>query len=119
MNELLNILREFTPGSAGVWTGVLMFAGWWLREWRETRKLSADDRLARREGYARQVEMLMGENRALHGDLATLRREYDHYRELCHRENDELRQMVNRLKGELEALKMRITPPNIKKVVGS
>lgn len=110
MKELISILQGFTPGTYGVWTGVLMFAGWWLREWRETRKLSAEDRLARREGYAKQVELLMGENRALHSDLATLRAEYDKYRDLCHRENDQLRAMVVKLEREVQALCRRLRP---------
>lgn len=91
----------------GVWTGVLMFAGWMLKEWRETRKLSLDDRLARRDGYAKQVEMLMAENRKLGEDMSKLREEYDQYRQLCHRETDQLRGMVMNLENEVAGYKRK------------
>lgn len=108
MMDLAKILTEFTPGAYGIWTGVLMFAAWFLKEWRETRKLSADDRLARREGYAKQVESLQKENRALGADLAKLRKEYDDYRHLCQSETDALRQNIIRLEGELSGYKRRV-----------
>lgn len=93
-SELAAILRDFTPGAAGVWTIALMVAGWMLREYRETRKMTAEDRLARRDGYAKQVELLTKENRALAGDLANLRAEYDKYRRICQTETDQLRGMI-------------------------
>lgn len=116
MTDLVSIFRDFTPGAYGIWSGVMMFAAWWAREWRETRKLSADDRMARREGYAKQVEMLMGENRSLHSDLATLRSEYDRYRDLCHRENDQLRTMVIKLENDLEAVRRNIADGAIRAI---
>lgn len=114
MHDFLpDLVKGFTPGAYGIWTGVLMFAAWFLKEWRETRKLSADDRLARREGYAKQVEMLMQENRALAGDLASLRREYDQYRQLCHSETDQLRTMVVRLEDEVAGHKRKVDVQSI------
>lgn len=108
MNEVAKIFAEFTPGATGVWTGVLMFAAWWLREWRETRKLSADDRLARREGYAKQVEYLTSENRNLMDDQRKLREEYDRYRSMCHEETDQLREQVVRLENRVAGLMRKL-----------
>lgn len=104
MNELRAILADFTPGAAGVWTGVLMFAGWMLREWREDRKLSAGDKLARREGYEKQVQMLSAENREVGKDLRELRAEYDRYRALCQSETDGLRLQIIELQRRLAGL---------------
>ena len=101
MNELAALLRDFTPGAYGIWTGVLMFAAWWLREWRETRKLSLDDRNARREGYAKQVELLMRENRALGEDIKSLRGQYDDYRVRCEGETDQLRTHIVALENRV------------------
>ncbi len=103
--ELNAILRDFTPGAVGVWTGVVMFAGYLLREWRETRKMSLEDRLARRDGYAKQVEMLMGENRALRSDLTNSIREFRDYRALCHAETDQLRKHIISLESDVEGSK--------------
>jgi len=104
MNELARILASFTPGAAGIWVGVLMFAGWWLKEWRETRKLSLDDRLARRDGYAAQVASLTTENRNLRADLAEIEERHSRYRELCHKETDQLRSHVVRLEDRVAGL---------------
>ena len=99
------IIQDFTPGAAGVWTGVFMFFAWWIREWRETRKLSSSDRLARRDGYARQVESLMAENRLLREDLRKLERQHHEYRRQCVAENDDLRKELCLTKGQLEEIK--------------
>jgi len=107
VNGLVEILRDFTPGAYGIWTGVLLFAGWLLREWRETRKLSADDRLARREGYEKQVTILTAENRALAGDMRDLREEYDQYRGICQQENDQLRSQVIKLEFDIAGLRRK------------
>lgn len=101
MDELAKLLSTLTVGGAGVWTGVLMFAGWWLKEWRETRKLSNDDRNARREGYAKQVAALMAENRSLGSDMALLREQHDKYRQACDKETTELRDHIVRLEDRL------------------
>lgn len=78
-----------------------MFAAYLFREWRETRKLSLDDRNARREGYAKQVQMLMTENRALAADMASLRGEYDKYRNNCADETAQLRHDIVTLENRL------------------
>lgn len=106
--EFIDLFKQFTPGAYGIWTGVLMFAAWFLKEWRETRKLSADDRLARREGYAKQVEQLSYENRALRGDLRDIRKEYDEHRKQCHEETDQLRQMIITSQNEVQGYKRKV-----------
>lgn len=108
MRELAEFFQAFTPGAYGVWTGVIMFAAWFLKEWRETRKLSAEDRLARREGYAKQVEMLMAENRRLGSDLRQVREEYDAHRRQCYEETDQLRRMIIENQGEIEGYKRKV-----------
>lgn len=107
------LLQGFTPGAYGIWTLVLMLAGWLTKEWRESRKLSYDDRQAKREGYAKQVENLQGENRALQSDLSTLRREHDDYRHLCQAETDALRKHIMWLEGELAGFKRRLDAQSI------
>lgn len=101
-------INGLTITGAGTWTGVMMFGGWLLREWRETRKLSADDRLARREGYAKQVESLQVENRKLRGDLADQEERHTEYRHACQRETDQLRAEVRGLEDEITGLKRRL-----------
>lgn len=105
MNDIVHMLKEFTPGAWGIWTGVMMMAAWYGRQTYLDRKLSADDRLARREGYEAQVQMLMAENRALLKDISDLRREYDDHRKLCQVETDQLRSMVIDLEHEVAGLK--------------
>lgn len=104
MSLLHTIASEFTPGAAGVWTGVLMFAGWMLREWRENRKLTDADKQARRQGYEAQVKLLTEENRALAADLSKLRHEYDAYRTMCQAETDGLRAMIIDLENAVAGL---------------
>lgn len=108
MRDIAQFFAEFTPGAAGIWTMVLMLAAYGLREWRETRKLSLEDRIARREGYAKQVENLQQENRALRKDIAKMHVDHEAYRQLCHHENDQLRSMLRDLQDELEGLKRRV-----------
>ena len=98
----------WTAGGVGVWVLVLLVAGALLKEWREYRKLSIEDRNARRDGYARQVEILLGENRALMEDQRKLREEYDHHRKICQQETDQLRDMIVNLEGEVQGLKRRV-----------
>lgn len=105
MLELSQVFKEFTPSTYGIWSLVAMFSIYLIREWRETRKLSAEDRLARRDGYQKQVELLTREYRSALGDLATLRKEYDEHRRLCQVETDQLRKMVIALEGEIAGLK--------------
>lgn len=94
-----------TITGAGTWTGVSMFAAYLLKEWRETRKLSSEDRLARREGYAKQVANLQVENRDLRADLMASERLHDDYRRLCQMETDQLRSHVRGLEDELAGMK--------------
>lgn len=108
MSEFIPLLKDFTPGAYGVWTGVLMLAAWFAKEWRETRKLSAEDRQARREGYAAQLENLQQENRSLYEDQRKLRKEYDDYRHFCQMETDNLREMLIAVQGELAGYKRRV-----------
>lgn len=100
-----NIFGQWAPQAYGIWTLVIMAATYSAREWRATRKLSAEDRQARREGFTWQVENLQRENRQLNADLASLRREYDDYRALCHAETDQLRKQVMTLEGDIAGLK--------------
>lgn len=104
MVEIAKMFADFTPGAAGIWTLVAMMGLYLIREWRETRKLSADDRLARREGYAKQVENLQGENRKLRSDLADVETRHADYRRLCHAETDQLRDQVVNLENRMSGL---------------
>lgn len=108
MGDISKILAEFTPGAYGIWTGVLMFAGWWLKEWRETRKLSLDDRNARREGYAKQVAELTAENRSLRADLVAAEDRHDRYRHACQAETDQLRNDIRGLEDTITGFKRRL-----------
>lgn len=105
MPPLSGLFQNWTAGATGVWTGVLMLAAYILNQMRLDRKLSADDRIARREGYEKQVQMLTAENRLLGEDQRSLREEYDNYRRLCKLETDQLRAMVMALEREVEGLK--------------
>jgi uncharacterized protein YdcH (DUF465 family) len=98
----------WTPGGVGVWFLAMLVVGWMLKEWREYRKLSIEDRNARREGYAQQVEVLLRENREQREDMRKLREEYDHHRKICQAETDQLRDMIVNLEGEVQGLKRRI-----------
>lgn len=100
-----DLFKDWAPQAYGIWTLVLMAFAYFAREWRETRKLSADDRQARREGFTWQVENLQRENRGLQTDLASLRREYDDYRAICHAETDQLRGQVVLLETEVAGMK--------------
>jgi hypothetical protein len=111
--DIPRLFSEFTPGAAGIWTGVAMFAAYWMREWRETRKLSAEDRQARREGYAHQVETLMKENRELRADLSKSVNEFRDYRVLCHAETDQLREMIVANEDEIIGLKRKLSEQSL------
>lgn len=102
-----SLLAQTTPSTYGIFVLVVMGAVYFWREWRDDRKLSSSDRLAKREGYAAQVELLMGENRKLLADMETLRIEYDDHRKLCYAETEQLRQMIIALQNEIEGLKRR------------
>lgn len=102
---MIKVASDLTPGGVGIWFLVVMIAIYMLREWRETRKLSLEDRIARRDGYAKQVETLMHENRDQREDMRLLRREYDEHRKQCQTETDQLRQMVINLESEVQGMK--------------
>lgn len=106
--NLANLTADITPGAVGTWVLVVMLAMYGLREWRETRKLSFEDRLARRDGYARQVEELHSENRALRQDLSRLHEEYDRYRKMCQEENSQLRTQIRRVEDTVAGLERRV-----------
>lgn len=82
-----------------------MLAIYFMREYRETRKLSLDDRLARRDGYQKQVESLMTENRALRREMHDMNVSHEEHRRLCHQETDQLRKMIVRLEDDLAGLR--------------
>lgn len=116
MGDLADILRGFTPTTYSVvWVGA-MITIYMIREWRETRKLSAEDKLARRDGYAKQVQMLMAENRQLLDDQRQLRQEYDAHRRLCQQETDQLRKMIIDLENEIQGLKRNRAVDAIQKI---
>lgn len=107
------VLSEFTPGAAGIWTGVALMVAYMMREWRETRKLSADDRLARREGYAAQVESLSRENRSLRQEIHDVREDYENYRRLCHAETDQLRRDIVDLENLVAGLQRQLSMASV------
>jgi predicted nucleic acid-binding Zn-ribbon protein len=96
------------PQAYGIYGLLFLVAAWMFKSWLETRKLSTEDRMARREGYARQVETLQRENRDLGGDLRDLRHEYDDYRKMCRAETDELRHQIVELQNEVTGLSRRL-----------
>lgn len=110
---------QWQPQAYGIWGLFVLVSGYMFKGWLETRKLSIEDKMARREGYARQVETLHSENRNLSGDLSSLRREYDEYRRghqaefddyrrACQAENEQLRQGQVSLQNEVTGLKRRL-----------
>lgn len=107
-DALIDWLSKMTPGGYGIWTIALMVAAWLAKEWRETRKLSTDDRQAKREGFAKQVESLQVENRKLRGDLAEVEQRHDDYRHACQTETDGLRQQIRSLEDEVNGLRRRL-----------
>lgn len=113
IDQAARILADFTPGAAGIWLVAAMLFAHFAREWRETRKLSLEDRLARRDGYAKQVESLQMENRSLRAEMHVMNENHENYRVLCHRENDQLRGMLVTVQNELEGLKRRVATDSI------
>ena len=101
----------------------MMACVYFAREYRETRKLSTEDRLARREGYAKQVEGLLVENRRLRTDLAEFEQRHTEYRRYCEDEHDAHRKMIRDLADEVTGLKRALAagqvaafetlPPNL------
>lgn len=108
MLEVAQFFKDFTPGAYTLLYLAVLATAYFVREWRETRKLSSEDRLARRDGYAKQVASLQAENRGLRADVADIEKRHDEYRRLCHAETDQLRDQVvmleNRMSGLLRKL---------------
>lgn len=111
--EIPALLEGFTPGAAGIWTLVLMVGAFLAREWRETRKLSSDDKQARREGYAKQVADLQKENRLLRADLRRVETDHDDYRRLCIEENTRLLGLLRSLEDHIVGLERQLTAAGI------
>lgn len=99
------IAANITPGAIGIWVLVIIALSYLFREWRLTRKLSLDDRLARRDGYAAQVASLQAENRKLRTEMdrrvRQMREESDAYRALCEAEHEQNRGEIRGLMDEL------------------
>ncbi len=106
--NLSSFIAQITPGGVGIWTGVLMLAGWMLREWRENRKLSDADKQARRQGYEKEVAELRILNRDLRADMKSRDDDHDRYRAMCQQETDALRQQIMHLQFELAGAKRRL-----------
>lgn len=103
-----SLIGSMTAGAVGVWALVFMFGIYFLREWRETRKLSLEDRLARRDGYAKQVSSLMIENRELRHELHNVQQAHSAYRKLCNEETDQLRRQLMDIEDELQGYKRQL-----------
>lgn len=101
------MFKDWAPQAYGIWTLVLMAIAYFAREWRETRKLSADDRQARREGFTWQVENLQTENRELRRELNDTNKEFTDYRRLCEDENGQLRKDLRHLEDKYTGLERR------------
>lgn len=106
---LIDALRQVTPGGWGIWLIVIMLASYLAREWKDNRKLTADERQAKREGFTRQTEILMRENRELLTDLRQLRQEYDAHRKICYQETAQLREMLEEQMTEVQGLKRKVS----------
>lgn len=103
LDEIVKLGGVLSPG-LGIWTCAMLGLVYFAREWRATRQLSAEDRLARREGYAKQVEGLQVENRRLREDIREMEVRHAQYRELCHAETESLRVKVNQLLDQIAGL---------------
>jgi hypothetical protein len=113
VGEIPSLLSGFTPGAAGIWTLVVMFAAFLTKQWVETRKLSIADRQARRDGYAKQVENLQRENRNLRKEMAADREHHEDYRRLCQLETDQMRGQIVELQDEVTGLKRQIAANSV------
>lgn len=110
------LVMQITPGNWGIIvTLVGIAASWFFKQWKETRQLTAEERLAKREGFTKQLELAMAEtaaaraeNRLLSQDMQNLRAEYNEHRRLCYAETEQLRNMLIAQSDEIEGLKRRI-----------
>ncbi len=112
MQGIQYFFQEMTPGAYGIY-GLFFLAIGGIIKWRlDLGKLSLDERVAKREGFTKQVELLLQElkgvreeNRLLLKDNHDLREEYNAFRILCHKENEQLRKMIIEVTDDLEGLK--------------
>lgn len=116
---LSGLSKMMTPGTYTLLYLAVLATWYVIKEWRETRKLSAEDRLARREGYAKQVGVLMTENRNLRADLAAAEarhnqyrleseKRYDDHRRTCEAETSQLRDEVRELEDTVTGFKRKL-----------
>lgn len=109
---LARTMAAFTPGAVGIWLGVLGGAGVLFKRWTENRKLSIEERQAKREGFSAQVEFLTKENRQLREDYdahrASSESRYDQYRRQCELETDQLRGQLRQLQDDMVGLQRTI-----------
>lgn len=108
MPPLHSFVSEFTPGAAFLAYIAAIITFHYLKEWRETRKLSMEDRQARREGFMALVESLQDENRDLRVNLLTNEKTHDEYRRMCQQETDQLRGHVVHLEDRVAGLMRKI-----------
>jgi len=101
-------LPGITPTAGGAWATAIAVSAWLWREWRVERKMSSEDRLARREGYAAQVASLSDENRKLRGDLMAYDERHASYRRQCQEETDQLREEIRAIKEEFDGWKRKV-----------
>lgn len=116
--DLIQAIIGMSAGAKGIWLfGFILVSAQllkWLAEYRAFRRLSIEEKQARREGFTAQVEFLtrqlaLANERleALDGDLAAEREAHDTYRRLCRAETDQLRGQITRLEDDLAALHRR------------
>lgn len=98
------VIEGLTPGGAGVWVIAAMVGLQHAKQWNEDRKLSAEDRIARREGYAKQVAELTAENRQQREEMQRIRNDADKARRLCLQENDQLRDGIIVLENKVAGI---------------
>jgi hypothetical protein len=110
-DTLARIAAGFTPGAVGIWVGVLGAAGMLFKRWIENRKLTIDERQAKREGFSAQVEFLTKENRQLREDYdeyrSTAEDRYDRYRRQCEQETEQLRDQLRAIQDDMIGLKRK------------
>jgi hypothetical protein len=123
----LGLLKDMGAGTISGWVLVLIGATFLFREWNATRKLSTEDREARRAGYSKQVADLnaqltlaagqitaiSAENRSLRNDLAALENRHTEYRRLCETQHDEQVEQTRRQADEIIGLKRAIAAGQI------
>lgn len=111
-------IGELLQNDATRTLGILALVGlgviYLVREWRATRKLTTEERQARREGFAAQVDLLMrelaecrAECRGQLSDQQSLRRENDDFRRLAYQIQEQQRREILDLREEVEGLKRK------------